>query len=82
MLKQLKLIRIAAKVAGFDMIDAPVSGGVTGADAGTLTFMCGGDKKSFEKAKPILQVWVKILFIVERQDLGQVTKICNNMLAG
>ncbi len=45
----------AAKSAGFNMIDAPVSGGVIGADAGTLTFMCGGDKESFEKAKPILQ---------------------------
>ena len=42
----------AAKSAGFNMIDAPVSGGVIGADAGTLTFMCGGDKDSFEKAKP------------------------------
>jgi len=72
----------AAKAAGFDMIDAPVSGGVTGADAGTLTFMCGGDKKTFEKAKPILQGMGKNIIHCGNAGLGQVTKICNNMLAG
>jgi 3-hydroxyisobutyrate dehydrogenase len=72
----------AAKVAGFDMIDAPVSGGVTGADAGTLTFMCGGDKNTFEKAKPILQCMGKNIIHCGNAGLGQVTKICNNMLAG
>ena len=73
---------VAAKAAGFDMIDAPVSGGVTGADAGTLTFMCGGDKKSFEKAKPILEAMGKNIVHCGNAGLGQVTKICNNMLAG
>ena len=72
----------AAKAAGFDMIDAPVSGGVTGADAGTLTFMCGGEKRSFEKAKPILEAMGKNLVHCGDAGLGQVTKICNNMLAG
>ena len=72
----------AAKAAGFDMIDAPVSGGVTGADAGTLTFMCGGDKNTFEKAKPILQCMGKNIIHCGNAGLGQVTKICNNMLAG
>jgi 3-hydroxyisobutyrate dehydrogenase len=72
----------AAKNAGFNMIDAPVSGGVTGADAGTLTFMCGGDKKSFEKAKPILEAMGKNIVHCGNAGLGQVTKICNNMLAG
>jgi len=72
----------AAKAAGFDMIDAPVSGGVLGADAGTLTFMCGGDKKTFEKAKPILQDMGKNIIHCGKAGLGQATKICNNMLAG
>ena len=73
---------LAAKAAGFDMIDAPVSGGVLGADAGTLTFMCGGDKKTFEKAKPILQYMGKNIIHCGKAGLGQATKICNNMLAG
>ena len=73
---------LAAKAAGFDMIDAPVSGGVLGADAGTLTFMCGGDKKTFEKAKPILQDMGKNIIYCGKAGLGQATKICNNMLAG
>ena len=73
---------LAAKAAGFDMIDAPVSGGVLGADAGTLTFMCGGDKKTFEKAKPILQEMGKNIIHCGKAGLGQATKICNNMLAG
>ena len=73
---------LAAKAAGFDMIDAPVSGGVLGADAGTLTFMCGGDKQTFEKAKPILQDMGKNIIHCGKAGLGQATKICNNMLAG
>ena len=73
---------LAAKAAGFDMIDAPVSGGGLGADAGTLTFMCGGDKKTFEKAKPILQDMGKNIIHCGKAGLGQATKICNNMLAG
>jgi 3-hydroxyisobutyrate dehydrogenase len=77
-----QIVHAAAKNAGFDMIDAPVSGGVTGADAGTLTFMCGGDKKSFEKAKLILEAMGKNIVHCGNAGLGQVTKICNNMLAG
>jgi 3-hydroxyisobutyrate dehydrogenase len=72
----------AAKAAGFAMLDAPVSGGVVGADAGTLTFMCGGDASTFEKAKPILQGMGKNIVHCGASGLGQVTKICNNMLAG
>lgn len=72
----------AAKEAGFDMLDAPVSGGVIGADAGTLTFMCGGDAATFERAKPILEGMGKNIVHCGASGLGQVTKICNNMLAG
>lgn len=72
----------AAKEAGLAMVDAPVSGGVAGAEAGTLTFMCGGDKDAFEKARPILQDMGKNIVHCGAAGLGQVTKICNNMLAG
>lgn len=72
----------AAKEAGFTMVDAPVSGGVIGADAGTLTFMCGGEKEVFDKARPILQGMGKNIVHCGGPGLGQVTKICNNMLAG
>jgi 3-hydroxyisobutyrate dehydrogenase len=72
----------AAKEAGFDMLDAPVSGGVTGADEATLTFMCGGEKATFDKAKPILAAMGANIVHCGASGLGQVTKICNNMLAG
>ncbi len=72
----------AAKEAGFAMLDAPVSGGVIGADAGTLTFMCGGDAATFEKCRPILQGMGRNIVRCGGPGMGQVTKICNNMLAG
>jgi 3-hydroxyisobutyrate dehydrogenase len=49
-----RAVHAAAAEKGYAMLDAPVSGGVTGADAATLTFMCGGDKATFAKALPIL----------------------------
>jgi len=61
-------------------IDAPVSGGVGGAKAGTLTFICGGDASTFEKAKPILEGMGKNIFHAGPHGAGQVAKICNNML--
>ena len=67
---------------GFDMIDAPVSGGVGGAAAGTLTFMCGGTSKGFERAKPFLDIMGKNVFHAGDAGNGQVAKICNNMLLG
>ncbi len=60
--------------------DAPVSGGVGGAKAGTLTFICGGDASTFEKAKPILEGMGKNIFHAGPHGAGQVAKICNNML--
>ncbi|PPR62383.1 MAG: 3-hydroxyisobutyrate dehydrogenase [Alphaproteobacteria bacterium MarineAlpha4_Bin2] len=70
----------AAKNAGFDMLDAPVSGGVIGAEAGTLTFMCGGSPEVFERAKPILEVMGKNIFLAGGPGAGQAVKACNNML--
>jgi 3-hydroxyisobutyrate dehydrogenase len=67
---------------GYSMLDAPVSGGVAGADAGTLTFMCGGDKMVFQKALPLLQGMGKNIVHCGGAGFGQVTKICNNMVAG
>jgi 3-hydroxyisobutyrate dehydrogenase len=67
---------------GYSMLDAPVSGGVVGADAGTLTFMCGGDKMVFQKALPLLQGMGKNIVHCGGAGFGQVTKICNNMVAG
>jgi 3-hydroxyisobutyrate dehydrogenase len=72
----------AAKEAGFPFLDAPVSGGVMGAEAGTLTFMCGGDAATFAKARPILEGMGKNIVLCGGAGQGQVTKICNNMVAG
>jgi len=65
-----------------DMIDAPVSGGVAGAAAGTLTFMCGGTRAAFKRAQPFLDVMGKNVFHAGDAGNGQVAKICNNMLLG
>lgn len=69
-----------AKAKGFHMIDAPVSGGTGGAEAGTLTFMVGGDTADFEKAKSILECMGKNIVHCGGAGNGQVAKICNNMM--
>ena len=69
-----------AKAKSFSMIDAPVSGGTGGAEAGTLTFMVGGDNQDFEKAKPILACMGKNIVHCGGAGNGQVAKICNNMM--
>lgn len=66
--------------SGISFVDAPVSGGVGGAVAGTLTFIVGGDKSSFERAKPILENMGKNIFHAGDLGAGQIAKICNNML--
>ncbi|WP_084398752.1 3-hydroxyisobutyrate dehydrogenase [Henriciella aquimarina] len=71
-----------AKEAGFLMVDAPVSGGTAAADAGTLTFMTGGPKEAFDRAKPLLDVMGKNVFHAGDAGNGQVAKIANNMLLG
>ncbi len=75
-----KEVAAQAQKSGFEMIDAPVSGGVGGATAGTLTFIVGGKTNSFEKAKPILSHMGKNIFHAGENGSGQVAKICNNML--
>lgn len=70
----------AAKEKGFEMIDAPVSGGVAGAAAATLTFIVGGEATSLEKARPLLEKMGKNIMHAGASGAGQVAKICNNML--
>ncbi|MCA3694085.1 3-hydroxyisobutyrate dehydrogenase [Aquidulcibacter sp.] len=70
----------AARADGFLMCDAPVSGGVAAAAAGTLTFMVGGSEVEFEKAKPVLQAMGKAVVHAGQSGAGQAAKICNNML--
>jgi len=70
----------AASAKGLTMVDAPVSGGVMAAEAGTLTFMVGGSDKGFERAKPILDSMGKNIFHAGGPGNGQAAKICNNML--
>lgn len=72
----------AAADAGLAMLDAPVSGGTMGAEAGTLTFMCGGAKETFEKARPVLADMGKSLIHCGGPGMGQAAKVCNNMVAG
>lgn len=67
---------------GFRALDAPVSGGVTAATAGTLTFMVGGRTADFERAKPILDTMGKNVFHAGPSGNGQAAKTANNMLLG
>ena len=73
-------VAMDARAHGNNMVDAPVSGGTGGAEAGTLTFMVGGDVADFEKTKPILQCMGKNIVHCGGAGNGQVAKICNNMM--
>ena len=77
-----RAVSTQAAAAGFAMIDAPVSGGVGGAAAGTLTFMVGGTAEAFAAAKPVLDIMGQNIFHAGDSGNGQVAKICNNMLLG
>ena len=64
------------------MLDAPVSGGVAGAEAGTLTFMVGGPEPAFARARPLLAAMGKAVIHAGGAGNGQAAKICNNMMLG
>ena len=66
--------------AGIAFVDAPVSGGVGGAKAGTLTFIVGGSAENFQRANDVLSAMGKNLFHAGEVGAGQIAKICNNML--
>ena len=71
-----------ASSKGFEMLDAPVSGGTGGAEAGTLTFMVGGPDSAYIKGHPVLEVMGKTIVHAGGAGNGQAAKICNNMILG
>jgi 3-hydroxyisobutyrate dehydrogenase len=71
-----------AGIAGYEMVDAPVSGGIAAANGGTLTFMVGGTAEAFARAEPILAAMGKAVIHAGDAGAGQAAKICNNMLLG
>ncbi|HEY1363955.1 MAG TPA: 3-hydroxyisobutyrate dehydrogenase [Xanthobacteraceae bacterium] len=72
----------AARLKGLVMLDAPVSGGVAGAQAATLTFMVGGPEDAFGRARPLLEHMGKAIVHAGGAGNGQAAKICNNMVLG
>ncbi len=72
----------AAEGAGMMALDAPVSGGVGGASAGTLTFMAGGTDEAFVRARPLLEAMGRRIVHCGEGGAGQAAKICNNMILG
>jgi 3-hydroxyisobutyrate dehydrogenase len=77
-----RVVASDASSRGLHMIDAPVSGGVGGATAATLTFMCGGADGDYNKALPILEKMGKTIVHAGGSGNGQAAKICNNMILG
>ena len=71
-----------AEAAGYAAVDAPVSGGVGGAAAGTLTFMAGGEDAAFARARPVLEAMGRKIVHCGGAGAGQAAKICNNMILG
>ena len=78
--KTSKELSLKASSLNLEMIDAPVSGGVKGAEEAGLTFMVGGSVENVEKAKPILSKMGKNIFHAGGSGSGQIAKLCNNML--
>jgi 3-hydroxyisobutyrate dehydrogenase len=70
----------AAADKGLSMLDAPVSGGTAGAEAGTLTFIVGGEADGLARAREILEVMGANIYHAGASGAGQIAKICNNML--
>jgi len=75
-------VAAAAAEARFDMLDAPVSGGVAGAEAAGLTFMVGGEAEVFARARPVLAAMGRTIIHAGPAGNGQAAKICNNMILG
>ncbi len=67
---------------GFDFVDAPVSGGISAAASGNLTFMVGGSDEAFDKARSFLEPMAKAVIHAGDLGAGQAAKICNNMILG
>jgi len=71
-----------AAAKGYEMVDAPVSGGIAAAAGGTLAFMVGGSPQAFAKAKPFIEPMAKAVIHAGGPGAGQAAKICNNMILG
>jgi 3-hydroxyisobutyrate dehydrogenase len=72
----------AAGARGLHAVDAPVSGGIAAAAAGTLTFMVGGSDEAFARAEPVLQAMGRAVIRAGASGAGQAAKMCNNMILG
>jgi 3-hydroxyisobutyrate dehydrogenase len=77
-----RAVAVAAAEAGYDMLDAPVSGGMAGAEAASLTFMVGGEAEIFARAQPVLAAMGRTIVHAGPAGNGQAAKICNNMILG
>jgi 3-hydroxyisobutyrate dehydrogenase len=77
-----RVVAAAAEAKGLPMVDAPVSGGVGGAQGATLTFMVGGSENAFARARPLLEPMGKTIVHAGGSGNGQAAKICNNMILG
>ena len=71
-----------ASAQGYEMVDAPVSGGIAAAAGGTLAFMVGGTPEAFAKARPFIDPMAKAVIHAGGPGAGQAAKICNNMILG
>jgi 3-hydroxyisobutyrate dehydrogenase-like beta-hydroxyacid dehydrogenase len=72
-------LETAAKEKGIGFIDAPVSGGQAGAENGVLTVMCGGDQATFDKAKPVIDAYARMVGLMGPVGAGQLTKMMNQI---
>src|SRR5207237_1557482 len=77
-----RAVAATAAESGLQMLDAPVSGGVIGAEAGTLTFMVGGEADAFARGDPILQAVGRTIVHAGPSGNGQTAKSCKNMILG
>jgi 3-hydroxyisobutyrate dehydrogenase len=77
-----RTIEEEAHAKGYEMVDAPVSGGIAAAAAGSLAFMVGGSDEAFAKAKPIIEPMAKAVIHAGGPGAGQAAKICNNLILG
>jgi len=69
----------AAKARNIDFIDAPISGGQAGAENGVLTVMCGGEEAVFERAKPVIEAYARMIGLMGASGAGQLTKMINQI---
>jgi len=72
-------LETAASEIGIGFIDAPVSGGQAGAEGGVLTVMCGGDEETFDKAKPVIEAYARMVGLMGPVGSGQLTKMMNQI---